>query len=192
MYHLVNPPFERSFKEMSGKELRAYFDWVLASVPERMKELKAEVHRTPGYESWEADSSPISLDTLGRWFSSQVEVRPLTDEETAQNRSTVPEKMSFLLDELPARALNYRTLSLVFDVGLYLSQVILKTCDGVSWQQVRSGKTYHDYGQPVLVGLSLGRCSPLLLVDVLAEKIADGEEAGNGLRKIYDIWSKKK
>jgi hypothetical protein len=41
-YELVNPPFERDLKEMSGKELRAYFDWVLAVIPERMQQLRED------------------------------------------------------------------------------------------------------------------------------------------------------
>jgi hypothetical protein len=104
----------------------------------------------------------------------------------------VPEKYSFLEAELPTTTQTYRTLSLVFDVGLYLSQVFIKNCKGISWQQVRRGKTYHDYGQPVLVGLGSVRCSPLLLVMVLAYGIADGKKSGTGLRRLYDIWSSKK
>ncbi|HEU4404593.1 MAG TPA: hypothetical protein VFS43_04795 [Polyangiaceae bacterium] len=191
-YKPVDPPFELNFEEMSQKGLRAYFDWFLGSLSEREKELEAEVRRAPGFETWTADRTPASLDALGEWFAGQVEERPLTDEEMAKGRSSVPEEASFLLDELPTTTPTFRTLSLTFDVGAYLGQVLLKNCEGVSWQQVRSGKSYHDYGQPVLVGLGPVRCSPLLLVMTLAHGIADGKKSGTGLRKLYDIWSSKK
>lgn len=189
-YRPVNPPFERPFKEMSKKELRAYFDWFLASISERMKELTAEVRRTVGYERWEPDCSPASLETLGTWYASQVEQRPLSVEEMAGDRAALPEKYSFLETELPRATLTYRALSLAFDIGVYLSQVLVKNCDGLSWQQVTSGKTYNDYGQPVLVGLKRKRCSPLLLSIVLAEGLAKGTKEAGRLRELYDIWSR--
>ena len=190
-YRPVNPPFERPFKEMSKKELRAYFEWFLSSISERMKELTAEVRRTVGYEHWEPDCSPTSLDTLGTWYASQVEQRPLTAEEMAEARAALPEKYSFLEAELPTATLTYRSLSLAFDIGVYLSQVLLRNCDALSWQQVTSGKTYNDYGQPVLVGLERRRCSPLLLSVVLAEGLAEGTKTAESLCELYDIWSRK-
>jgi hypothetical protein len=191
-YKPVDPPFELTFEEMSQKELRAYFDWFLGSLSAREKELEAEVRRTPGFETWTADRTPASLNALGEWFAGQVEERPFTEEEMAKGRASVPEKASFLLDELPTTTPTFRTLSLAFDVGAYLGQVLLKNSEGTSWQQVRSGRSYHDYGQPVIVGLGKVRCSPLLLVMTLAYGIADGEKTGASLRDLYDIRAGKR
>lgn len=188
MYQPVNPPFELEFVEMSQDELQAYFDWFLASIPGRVKELEAEVRRTPGFESWSADLTPASLDSLGKWFVGQVEERPLTDDELKKGRESVPEKASFLLDELPTTTPTFRTLSLTFDVGIYLSQVFLKNREGLSWQQFRGDKAYDDYGQPAIVGLGVTRCPPLSIATVLAYRIADGEETAACLRNVYEVW----
>jgi hypothetical protein len=66
---------------MSKKDLRAYFEWFLAIIPERIKELTSAVKSTLGFEDWEPDFSPASLNLLGEWFASQVETRPRTPEE---------------------------------------------------------------------------------------------------------------
>jgi hypothetical protein len=192
MYQPVNPPFEHEFVEMSQDELQAYFDWFLASIPGRVKELEAEVRRTPGFETWVADLTPASLDSLGEWFVGQVEERPLTDDESKQGRESVPEKASFLLDELPTTTPTFRTLSLTFDVGIYLGQVFLKNRAGLSWQQFRGDKAYDDYGQPAIVGLGVKRCPTLSIATVVAYGIADGEETGTSLRDVYEVWMSKR
>jgi hypothetical protein len=188
MYQLVSPPFEHDFEDASEEELQAYHEWFLGLIPERVRELEAEVRRTMGFESWKADFTPASLDTLGEWFAGQVEERPLTNDEAAEGRASVPEGMSFLLAELRQKTPTYRTLSLAFDVGAYLSQVFLKNCEGLSWQQVRSGKDYDDYGQSVLMGLGPTRCSPVLLAVTLAYGILSGRKTGASLRALYNVW----
>jgi hypothetical protein len=189
MYQLVNPPFKHELKDASEAELQAYHEWFLGLIPERVRELEAEVRRTNGFENWKADFTPTSLDTLGEWFAGQVERRPLTHDEATESRASVPEDMSFLLAVLPQTTPTYRTLSLAFDIGAYLSQVFLKNCEGLSWQQVRSGKDYDDYGQSVLIGLGSTRCSPVLLAVTLAYGLLSGRKTGASLRTFYDVWA---
>jgi len=81
MYSVIQPPFTLKFLEMSKKELKDYNQWFLASIPERIQILAATVKSTEGFEDWEPDCSPQSLETLGEWFARQVETRQLGEQE---------------------------------------------------------------------------------------------------------------
>lgn len=187
-YQLAKPPFARGLAKMSRKELKAYFAWFMDVLPERIGALTAEIKRTPGLETWEPDFTPASLDSLGVWFASQVKARPRTPQEMAELRDLMQIKLPGV--EPPPEELTERTFSLAFDVGMYLSQVFLKNCDGVSWSQVLDDKSFVDYGHPVLLGIGPVRCSPLKLVATLAYGLADRSRDANGLRNVYEIWSR--
>jgi hypothetical protein len=189
MYQLVNPPFEHEFKDASEAELQAYHEWFLGLIPERVRELEAEVRRTSGFEGWKADFTLSSLDTLREWYAGQVEERPLTCDATTKNRSLGAEGMSFLLAQLSQTTPTYRTLSLAFDVGVYSSQVCLKNCEDLSWRQVRSGNSYDDCGRSVLAGLDPTRCSTALLATTLSYGITIGRKTVASSRALRDVWS---
>jgi len=50
---------------MSKKELKDYFSWFQNILPQQLEELINAVKQTPGFEEWEADFTPVSLDRLG-------------------------------------------------------------------------------------------------------------------------------
>jgi hypothetical protein len=120
-YSIIQPPFTLDFQNMSKKELKAYFNWIQQVLPQRLNELTLAVQQTPGFEPWNADSSPESLDMLDHWFATQVEVRPRTPEEV----QAIERHATHLIVEVPKSELSDRTFSIALDVGLYLSQVFL-------------------------------------------------------------------
>ena len=77
---------------MSKKELKDYHQWFMDTLPKGINELADAVRRTPGFETWQPDCTPSSLDILGEWFAAHVEKRERTDEEIEQikNRLTFP------------------------------------------------------------------------------------------------------
>src|SRR5262249_45388518 len=81
IYAAIQPPFTLNLRDMPKEELRRYFQWFVGVLPERVNELTKAVKQTPGFESWQADRTPPSLETLGQWFAGQVETRKRTDEE---------------------------------------------------------------------------------------------------------------
>ena len=104
---------------MPKKDLEAYREWFYRAVTrERIAELTRAVKTTPGYESWEADLTPASLDVLGRWFERQVEIRKKTHEELEETRS----KLTFPID-VPEEELTNRSFSLQWTSG----------CTSVRW-----------------------------------------------------------
>lgn len=180
-YETISPPFTLDFPNMSKKELKEYFVWFHGIIPRRLEVLLAAVHETDEFSDWKPDLSPESLNRLGEWFASQVQVRSRTAEEMAEM-----EKGSLHPITIPNRELTNRTFSVAFDIGIYLSQVLLKSIPSLKWEQPRKSKNFVDYGQPVLSG---GRTfNPVRMMVTQAYGLADGKRLPEDLRKIHDIW----
>ena len=75
------------------------------------------------------------------------------------------------------------------DVGMYLSQVFLRYNSSLKWDQIFGSKRFVDYGQPVLVGFGKVPFNPVRMMLTLAYGLARKSKDGQGLRRIYDIWS---
>ena len=185
-YRTIQPPFTLKFREMSRKELIDYFRWFLQILPERAQELTNVVKSTTGFsEDWNPDYMPRSLDTLGRWFATQVQTRPRTEEETAEFEA----RSQYPIDR-PQWELTDRTFSMAMDVGMYLAQTLLRNHPSLKWDQPFGSKKFIDYGQPVIVGFKGNvPLNPVHIVITLAYGVAAKTKTGKTLRELYDTWS---
>jgi hypothetical protein len=181
-YEILRPPFTLDFRNMSKDELRRYRDWFLATIPERVRQLERVVRGSPGFESWDADSSLGSLDALGEWYLAQVDRRPHTKDELERLRRQLPDWIDLPLDEL-----TNRTFSLAFDVAAYFTQVLLHNIPDLRWEQNRRAKMSADYGQPVLVGAGPVPLNAVRIMITLAYG-AKGH-TGQRLGELYRIWA---
>lgn len=170
---------------MSKKELKDYFAWFQDMIPQRLDELRNAVQQTPGFESWQADFTPASLDLLGNWFASQVETRSRTKDEIQE----IEDHSSFPI-EVPGEDLTNRTFSLTMDMGMYLSQVFLNNYPMLRWDQKFGNKKDADYGQPVLIGFGSVPFNPVWMLVTLAYGVVSKRKTGKSLRDLYDIWAK--
>ena len=184
-YEPLKPPFTLSFQDMPKEELRRYFEWFERVLPERLSQLAKAVRSTPGYESWQPDGQPASLDLLGQWFVAQIFVRPRSESEI----NNIENETKFPID-VPGEELTDHTLSLAMDVGMYLSQVFLKSHPSLKWEQPLANKKFIDYGQPVLVAFKPGPFNPVRMVVTFAYGVVSHQRTGDGLRNIYETWSK--
>lgn len=184
-YTIIQPPFTLKFSEMSKKDLKDYFAWFQDILPQRLGILASAVKQTPGFEAWQADFTPASLDLLGNWFAGQVETRTRANDEIQEIESRSPYPI-----EIPTEELTNRTFSLAMDVGMYLSQVFLKNCPTLRWEQQFGGKRFVDYGQPVLVGFGAVPFNPVRMLVTLSYGVASKSDSGKSLRELYNIWAK--
>ncbi len=182
-YPTIQPPFTLKFREMPKKELKDYNEWFHKVMPERIQILIAAVKSTPGYEKWESDYFPDSLEMLGEWFLRQVETRPRTHEEIdeIQGRSKFPINIS-------GEDLTNKTFSLAMDVGMYVSQVFLKHHPSLQWSQPFGSQKFVDY-EPVLSGFGKLGFNPVQMMVTLAYGFSTKSKTGGRLREIYDYWS---
>jgi hypothetical protein len=171
---------------MTDSELREYYEWFMAAVPERMMKLSDAVVKSPGFEMFQGDYSPGSLDTLGSWFARQVETRPKTDVELKQQATAL-----LSVGSVPPDELTERTFSLAMDLGMYLSQVFLKQNPSLKWLQPLGDRMDADFGQPVLVGFGRVPMNPVRLLVTLAYGIACGKQDGTRLRSLFDYWAQR-
>lgn len=185
-YTTIQPPFTLKFREMPKKELERYFQWFMEVTPQRVNELAEVVSQTPGFEVWQPDHSPASLDKLGDWFAGQVETRSRTKEEV----QAIEIRLVFPM-EIPGEELTNRTFSLAMDIGMYLSQVLLKKYPSLKWEQPFGNKKFADYGQPLLTGFGPVSLNPVRIAVTLAYGLASKNKSGKRLRELYDYWSKQ-
>ncbi|MBL8935912.1 MAG: hypothetical protein JNM69_15250 [Archangium sp.] len=182
-YSIVDPPFTLEFTRMSKAELRAYAAWFHETDAERVAELVRIVRGTPGFEGWLPDETPESLDTLGRWFEGQVEMRPKTEDELANDRAL----LAGLGEQwVEPKTLTDRTASLAMDMGRYFARVMLKAVPEAKWSLRLTGPTKADYGQPTLIGLGPPPLNPVTVMIVTAKHIAAGRS--HELLELFAIW----
>jgi hypothetical protein len=184
-YPIIQPPFPLQFGEMTKEELEAYRVWFHQVSPERVAALTNAVNGTPGYESWEPNATPDSLDVLGRWFETQVETRKKTAEEVEETRA----RLTFPID-IPEEELTNKSYSLAMDIGMYFSQVILKNLLGARWDQPLKNKRFADYGQPVIMGFGTVPLNPVRVMVMTAYGISRRKPAR--LHELFDTWAKMK
>jgi hypothetical protein len=184
-YAIIQPPFPLQFRDMSKTELETYGAWFHQVSPDRIAELTRAVKRTPGYEHWEPNATPESLDDLGRWFEGKVETRRKTAEEIEETRT----KLTFPID-IPELELTDESFSLAMDVGIYFGQVILKNLTGTRWDQPLKNKKFADYGQPVIMGFGTVPLNPVRVLVMTAYGVSRKKPAR--LRELYETWAKMK
>jgi hypothetical protein len=187
-YSIIQPPFTLDFQTMKKKELDGYRDWFMKVIPERIDELRLAVTSTNAFEAWNTNRTPGSLEALGEWFSSKVEIRATTMEENQE----IEETLKFPI-EIPDHELTNKTFSLAMDVGIYLGEVILKTIPGTKWAQQKGNKKYADYGQMIIEGLDgPAPLNPIRIVVTLAYGISRQKQDGTRLIGLYRYWTKAK
>ena len=188
-YKIISPPFTLEFKEMPKKELVDYYEWYIASIPERVRNLTEAVKSTPGYEKWQPDYTPDSLNLLGEWFAKQIQTRKMTIGEKDKIYAQGPEW--FKTVKISNEELTNKTFSLAIDIGMYMSHVFLKNHRSLKWKHIIKGsKNFVDYGQPILEGFRGDCFNPVHMLVVLAYSLADKTKGNNGLRELYDKWQK--
>jgi hypothetical protein len=184
-YELIAPPFTMQFREMPRPEIRAYSNWFHTVLPARIRELSGAVRATPGFDHWEPDETPESLDALGAWFWGEVRIRPRTEEEKEEIYRESPEW--FRAVAIPEYDLDDRTFSIAFDIGMYMSQVFLRSFPELEWRIPLTGKRNIDYGQPVLAPFGKRVFNPVRMAVAQAYRVASKNGTAD-LHNLFIIW----
>jgi len=185
-YKIISPPFTQRFRDLKKSELKAYYDWYLSIIPERIKVLAEAVKSTAGYERWKPDFSPNSLDLLEKWFAKNIETRRYTKEEKENIYAHAPSW--FKQVDINEKTLTARTLSIAFDMGMYVSQVFLRNHPTLKWSHELGRKDHIDYGHPVIAGFRKGLCfNPTHILQVHAYGLIRNQKKRT-MKALYDVW----
>ncbi|MFZ6768534.1 hypothetical protein ACO0LM_15860 [Undibacterium sp. Di26W] len=176
------------FWAMDKNQLKEFYEWFMSSLPYCLEELMQLVVGTPGFEDWNADDSPDSLNGLGDWFAMQVETRELSQDELQAIKATLISPI-----EIQTWTLTDETKSLALYVGMYYGEVAIKNNPLLKWEQsvqMAGKKKMVDYGQPVVAGGNFVPTNPVRVAHVFANGIASGGQTGRRLREVYESRAK--
>lgn len=187
-YQPIRPPQLVSFRDMDIKQASEYFSWFISQIPIRVTELTKYVQSALEYEKWEADFTPESLDLLGKWFCEHVKTRQRSSEDIETIYANSPEWFRNI--QIPDNDLSQVTVSISFDVGVYLSQVITTNVKGVRWEIVSKPKKDINIHQPVLSNGGYLVFNPVGIVITYAYGIVQGTKGPNRLRELYEFWAR--
>lgn len=183
-YQIIQPPFTLKFREMSKEELKEYYQWFMAVMPNRIAQLGKIINATHKYEEWRADYTKESLCDLGNWFKEEVKTR----ERTVEELEKIEASLIFPI-EINKEELTNKTFSLVIDIGMYFGQVMLHTVPETQWIHILKGSSKHiDYGQPVVRGIGKLAFNPVQIMLTAAYGIASKTPGKGNLLEIYNIW----
>jgi hypothetical protein len=178
-------PTTTVFASMAKEDLDHFYQWFMTNLPYCIEELMQLVRSTPGFESWNPDYSPCSLDSLGEWFTAKAKRRDLTqDEVDAVKKRTISPV------EIPSWDLTEETKSLSVYVGMYYGEVALQNNPALKWEQPLENKKMADFGQPVVAGPGVVPINPVRVANAFACGLVSGTKVGGNLRKAYDYWTK--
>ena len=186
-YEDIQLPFVTPVHELGKAEARQYAAWYHEQVSVRTAMLERAMRSTSGFEDWRADETPESLRALGEWFAGQVALRPKSREEIDKERAEAGERWA---DTVEKHTLTYRTMSIAYDIGMYLGAVMVRALPQLAWKLIETGRRNVDYHQPVLV--SPGKIvpmNPVALVRVAAWGISRKSRDEESLYELYGIWS---
>lgn len=178
-------PTTTAFASMTKEDLGHFYQWFMTNLPYCMEELMQWVRSTRGFEGWNPDYSPESLDALGEWFSGKAKKRDLTQDEVEALKSKGAASV-----EIPSWDLTEDTKSLAVYVGMYYGQVALHNNPHIKWEQQLANKKMADFGQPVVAGPGVVPINPVRIANSFACGLIDGTKTGGNLRKAYDYWAK--
>jgi hypothetical protein len=182
VYILVEIPLIKPFSEMSTRELRAFFDWFVSQVPERIEALKCAIGEIGAADDVVLDGTRESIAGIGEWMAKNMQAYkiPVAAEE-------IPSRLKFGLG-LDTYRLDSLSFSLAFDIGMYVSHVMMSRYRQLYWEQDVKRKKYADYGYPVISGFGKVSFNPTTMMHTHAIGLIDGSRSGKGLLKIYDVW----
>jgi len=175
------------FQDLDRSDAKKFFDWFQEQIQTRTDVLALYIHSTPGFENWEKDFSPQSLEILGTWFCQQVTTKKRSEKEIEDIYSKAPDWFKTI--QVPDVDISAVTVSISVDIAMYLSQVMQKNVAGLQWKLITSPRSSVNYHQPVLAGKGKMVFNPINIIVTYAYGIIRGSKGPERLRELYDIWA---
>jgi hypothetical protein len=134
MYTLFTSPVGFDFDTMSRAEARQYFEHFIEQIPVRIAMLEQRIRQTPGFESWAADGSDMSVAGLGLWLAETASPREMTEEDYEALRESNPGPLSKVMREIYPVDLTAETYSYCIDAGMYFGEALRQRHSDISWE----------------------------------------------------------
>lgn len=183
-YELMSPPFEmNNFSDMNKVEAKQHYDWYLSQIPKRMEQLKYFVE---GDMSFSFNYTRESLIALWGWYLDNVVVENKIESELD---SEIAHSTQMTIKHIRNNKISTKWLSVAVDIGIYLSEVIIKNNEVLEWGIQYKPKSLLSVNRPVVIGFNHKMTmEPSNLLLVLTRKILKGQYNPEALVNLYDNW----
>jgi hypothetical protein len=190
MYEIIKLPYYGIISRMPRILALEYYEWFIKSIDIRISMLSQSVRSTSEiYRDWTADKTIDSLQLLGVWFKANAKRRNVTDIELANFNQNLTPKQKTMVGAFDT-VLTEKTLSLVYDVGMYCGEVLRNEIISANWQlYLPKQKNHIDYQHPVITGFKEERvCNPLMIVLNVASQYSWDNVDENYLYNRFVVW----
>ncbi len=185
MYMIVEWPGRKPLQVMTTPEQHAFWKWFLDEKAHRIEILKKYTRQS---QDWNADFTPSSLRPLMRWF-----IRVASSAYADRIKAGQAPEDAARWDGTWLRS-NYDpsplTISIAFDIAIYLGEMIIRTEPGAQWVHCVRPKNSAYYGQPCLKGVRPWLWSPMPSCVGLAGRIISDQVDEGALDEIYASMAK--
>lgn len=164
-------PLCNEFELAGVKEMKAYKEWFLSTLDDRIEVFEGYVRSCEGFEGWQADYSVSSLKELGRWMY----VQSSSDRLYYEDKGITP----FFK-------------KVVANISVYFALVFLHKYKRLRWEFNFTKKSYMNYGRPNIA--YFGKHVPLDpagITTVLFGKMIDGDKGETGLYDMFKFWEER-
>lgn len=140
----------KSFSDFSKKDALVYFEWFEKIKGERVRYLKQEVERENPKHS--LNYTRNSFSGLTKWLISKIDFVHPSDYEVRKFNDKMKKTPELANIIKPINiTLAQELVSIIFDIGIYYGEMIIKNCENYKWGFTLKPKSYVHYAQPILI-----------------------------------------
>lgn len=185
-YSVTIAPFEfSSFKELSIKEAKEYFEWYMSVKEARINNLNSYINKNNNIL---LDYSLKSLEMLWKWFVKNIKTEIMTEEECYKECDGKPEWIQEKIRKKKTK-ISITTWCICQDIAVYFAETMIKEHEELYWSYLIKPKNVVNVNEPVIMGFSNKLYfSPFHIVANLTRKAVQDEETS--LVELYLKWTK--
>ena len=176
--------YNRSFLDFSNEELREYYLWFL-----KIKDDRLDAFCDFLFSEKDSCLSERNINVIEVLLQNSISVYPKPDKQISFEREQIPSHLKgfakpdeYLFDK--------RTISLCFDIGIFLGDLIVSLDKKVKWNQ-ETDINFADFGQPILQKKGcLLKINPFRVSKNIAARIHEGSYINGQLALAFSTWKK--
>ena len=193
-YNGIDFPYDyEEIKQLKPKEVKAFFEWFVRQIPERLEILKKYVNNTTKVDF---NYSTKSLISLWEWFEPEIIIVEKSEKEKEELlnflRSHAPEyaRHQIKLEDDDTRNISDYTRSIAHDIGIYFAETIIRNNEPLKWGYITKPKSLLFVNKPAVVGfINKKIMEPLWIIEVMVLRSAREKEKER-LYNLYETWCK--
>jgi len=178
----------KKFPEMSKSEAQQFFNWFIEGIHPRLEQLKNLIAMANDGTVEKMDYSPGSLVDVFTWFLKSVNVVEKGIEQYEKECMALPE---FLRYQVAHKQLELEWMQVINDIGVYMALCFSEYDERLKWGIAPYPKAAGG-NSPAIIGFQNKMFfSPMLMMNVVMGKAADGRATNTSLFDTFNTWIKK-